>query len=86
MNRLTLPIWTNTRLRLVSRPLSLGCSRSFHQKDVNQPRSTISGYKMFGSRTSDAEDKFEPFYEREVKSLFKVDPTVSRTIGMVTEI
>ena len=86
MNRLSLPIWTNTRLRLVARPLTLGCTRSFHQKTENSAKSARAGYLHFGSKSADSGDKFEPFYEREIKNLYKIDPTVSRSIGKVTEI
>merc|ERR1712235_222847 len=68
MNKIALSQWTRTRITLIHRrPLSLGCSLSFHQ-DKGQPISRF-GFSLSSGETQKSHSQFESYYA-DVKNRF----------------
>jgi len=68
MNKIALSQWTRTRITLIHRrPLSLGCSLSFHQ-DKGQPKSRF-GFSLSSGETQKSHSQFESYYA-DVKNRF----------------
>ena len=84
MNKIALSQWTRTRITLIHRrPLSLGCSLSFHQ-DKGQPKSRF-GFSLSSGETQKSHSQFESYYA-DVKNRFNsVDKDTKYSIGNMSE-